>query len=80
MVIFFSNNDGNVREITQAEHYVMTPTFPENMSLEEKVIHYKNEDLRFVSLPYEVGGDIFNYNALVDANGDFIGLQPKEVI
>ncbi|WP_346905953.1 hypothetical protein [Clostridium sp.] len=80
MVIFFSNSGGNTREVTQAEHNVMTPTFPENMSLEEKVIHYKNEELRFVSLPYEIGGDIFNYNALVDTNDNFIGLQPEEVL
>lgn len=77
MVIFFKNEGENVREITQAEHEVMTPTFPTNMDLNKKVEHYNNEGLRFVSLPYEIGGDIFNYNALVDSEGNFIGLQPK---
>lgn len=77
MVIFFKNEGKNVREITQSEHEVMTPTFPMNMNLEEKVEHYNNEGLRFISLPYEIGGDIFNYNAIVDNEGNFIGLQPK---
>lgn len=77
MVIFFKKNGGNIREITQAEHEVMTPTFPANMDLNKKVEHYNNEELRFVSLPYEIGGDIFNYNALIDGNGNFTGLQPK---
>lgn len=80
MVIFFKNTGENTREITQAEHNVMTPTLPENMTIEEKVDHYNTEGLRFISLPYEIGGDIFNYNALVDANDNFIGLQPKGVI
>lgn len=80
MVIFFKNTGENAREITQAEHSVMTPTLPANLDLEGKVDHYNNEGLRFVSLPYEIGGDIFNYNALVDINDNFIGLQPKEVI
>lgn len=80
MVIFFKNTGENAREITVAEHNVMTPTLPDYMTIEEKVDHYNNEGLRFISLPYEIGGDIFNYNALVDANDNFIGLQPKEVI
>ena len=80
MVIFFKNTGENAREITVAEHEVMTPTLPANMSIEEKVDHYNNEGLRFISLPYEIGGDIFNYNALVDTNDNFIGLQPKGVI
>lgn len=79
MVIFFSNS-GNIRKIIHAEHYVMTPTFPANMNLEEKVEHYNKEELRFVSLPYEIGGDIFNYVALVNVDDNFIGLQPKEVM
>lgn len=80
MVIFYKNTGDNVREIKQAEHEVMTPTLPYNLSIKEKVLHYTKEGLNFVSLPYEVGGDIFNYNALVDTNDNFIGLQPKEVI
>lgn len=80
MIIFFDNNGGNLREIKIAEHNVMTPTLPDNMSLEEKVEHYKKQELRFISLHYEIGGDIFNYNALVDIDDNFIGLQPKEVI
>ena len=78
MVIFFNNEGANAREITQVEHNVMTPTFPGNMNLEEKIKHYNDENLRFVSLPYEIGGDIFNYNALVGKDDNFIGLQPKE--
>ena len=80
MVIFFKNTGENAREIILAEHNVMTPTLPANMSIEEKVDHYNNEGLRFISLPYEIGGDIFNYSALVDVNDNFIGLQPKGVI
>ena len=79
MVIFFNNTGNNIREIKQAEHNVMTPTLPSKLTIEEKVEHYNSEGLRFISLPYEIGGDIFNYNALVDAKENFIGLQPKEV-
>ena len=80
MVIFFDNTGDNLREIRQAEHNVMAPTFPENLDIKGKIKHYNNEGLHFISLPCEMGGDIFNYNALVDANGDFISLQPKEGI
>ena len=80
MVIFFDNTGNNIREIKQAEHNVMTPTLPDKLSIEEKVKHYNSEGLRFISLPYEIGGDIFNYNALVDGKENFIGLQPKEVV
>jgi hypothetical protein len=80
MVIFFNNTGTNIREIKQVEHNVMTPTLPDNLNIDEKVEHYKNEGLRFISLHYEIGGDIFNYNALVDGEKNFIGLQPKEVI
>lgn len=75
MVIFYDKEG----QIIQAEHNVMTPTFPFNLNLEGKVKHYKDKGLKFHAIEKEIGGDIFNYKAITDKNGEFVRLEQKDV-
>lgn len=78
MVIFYSVDGNTKREIVRAEHNVMDPTIPANMTFDEKKKYYREEKkLEFISIPQEMGGYIFNFDACVDLNNNFVGLQPK---
>lgn len=79
MVVFFNKNDKNVREIVMVEHDVMSPSLPANKELDEKIVYYEDNDISFVSFPYELGGEIYNYNLCFNENGEFIGITPKKL-
>ncbi len=72
MVIYFDNT-GTIR---RSEDFVMSPVFPANSNMQEKMDYYNSIGLSFVCLNYEIGIDIFNYKAMIDEQGNFIGLQP----
>ena len=78
MVVFYKKNDINSGEIVMVEHEVMSPTIPANKDLTEKISYYNENEMAFISLPYELGGDIFNYRICFNDNGEFIGLMPIE--
>lgn len=76
MVIFYEKNGENVRKILMAEHDVMSPTIPANKTIEEKIEFYDLDNKSFISLPYELGGEIFNYNLCFNEEDIFLGLVP----
>lgn len=79
MVVFFESEGGLTRSIIMVEHEVMTPTIPANMELNEQIEYYEGIKAKFVALPYELGGKIFNYKVCVNDKEEFIGLQPIEI-
>ena len=80
MVVFYNKSDKNIREIIMVEHDVMSPTIPAKENMEGKINYYNTQDASFISLPYELGGDIFSYNLCFNDNGEFVGLAPIEKI
>lgn len=76
MVVYYEKEGDNVRNILAVEHEVMTPTLPANMDAKEQIAYYRDKNMDFVSLPYEMGGSIFDYRVCVNDLGQFIGLQP----
>lgn len=78
MVVFYNNDDKNLKDVVMVEHDVMSPTIPGNRDLSEKISYYNENDMRFISLPYELGGDIFSYKLCFNDLKEFIGLSPIE--
>lgn len=76
MVIFFDNVGNNVRKVLMAEHNVMIPTIPSNIDFNGKVAYYSEKDLRFIAIINELGGEIFNYDVVLDSENNFLCLQP----
>jgi len=74
MVIFYNLDDKKIKRI---EDNVMLPTLPFDMDIEEKINYYKIENEGFISLPYELGANIWNFDLCFDSNDNFIGIQPK---
>lgn len=77
MVIFY---DIKTREITRTEDNNMIPTLPANKSLEEKREYYKENNEDFISIPYELGINIYKFNLCFDEENNFIGIQAKEKV
>lgn len=79
MVIFYNLSNERTRDVHMVEHNAMMPTLPENVTMQEKIKYYKDEqNLGFICLTYEPGDDVFEYNLSFDDNGNFLGLIPKE--
>lgn len=76
MIVYYENNDKLTRKIWEVEHGVMTPSIPYGYSIAECVEYYKGRGLSFVSLPYELHGEIWEYDVCVNEQGEFIGLKP----
>lgn len=74
MVVYY---DLDTKEITRTEDNTMEPVLPFNKTYDEKRAYYKEQNEGFVCLPYEIGGHIFDYKLCFDADGNFVGLQPK---
>jgi len=75
VVIFY---DMETKEIIRAEDNAMIPSLPANMTLEEMRICYKANNEDFISIPYELGINIYKFNLCFDENNNFIGIQAKE--
>ena len=75
MVIFY---DIETRDILRTEDNTMVPTLPANMELEEKKAYYRENFEDFISIPYELGINIYNFNLCFDKDNNFIGMQMKE--
>ena len=75
MVIFY---DIETKEIRYTERDSMLPTLPGGTT-EEKINLLKEQNIAFVSVPYELDLEVFNYKVAFDESNNFIGLQPKEV-
>jgi hypothetical protein len=75
LVVFYNENNENIREVIMVEHDVISPTIPANRDINGKIEYYNENNMSYVSLPYEIGGEIFNYNLCFN-NGEFIGLVP----
>ena len=80
MVVYYEKTLGLLRKIKAVEHDVMTPTIPANLDFKGQIEYYNSIGLEFISLPYELGGRIFEYSVCINESGEFIGLQPKEMI
>ena len=76
MIVYYEKNGGNLRSVIGAEYDVMSPTLPANMETKEQITYYRSKDMDFISLPYEIGGAIFDYKVCINDKGEFIGLQP----
>lgn len=74
MIIYY---DLTTKEIKRTEDNTMTPILPANMTFDEKKEFYKSQEEGFISLPYEMGKYVFNFNLCFDTNGNFTGLEPK---
>ncbi len=73
MVLVF---DLVTKELLSTEDNTIIPALPAG-DTETKVQILKEEGKGFISLPYELGTDILNYNLIFDDDDNFIGLQPK---
>ena len=73
MVIFY---DKETKEILYTENDTMYPALPKG-AYEEKIGILDKENIEFVSVPYEMGTEIFNFKVGINELGEFIGLQPK---
>lgn len=76
MVVFYNNDDKNIKDVVMVEHDVMSPTIPGNRDLSEKISYYSENDMSYISLPYELGGDIFSYKLCFNNSKEFVGLTP----
>lgn len=76
MVVFFESEGGSLRNILAVEHDVMSPTIPADYEIQDQIIYYNGIGMKFISLPYEMGGKIFNYKVCINEKEEFIGLQP----
>ena len=74
MVIIY---DLETKEILSTEDNTIIPELPFG-DTDEKVRMLKEEGKGFVSMPYEYGPDILNYELIFDEQDRFVGLQPKE--
>lgn len=72
MVIFYNTE---TKEIIRTEDNVLIPTLP---MIDDKIKFYQDKGEGIISLPYELGYEIFKYNLVFDNEGIFLGLQPKE--
>lgn len=77
MVIFY---DVETKAITRTEDNTMIPSLPANMTLEEMRSCYKENNEDFISIPYELGINIYKFNLCFDENDRFIGIQAKEEV
>ena len=75
MVIFY---DIRTREIKRTEDNTMIPTLPANKELDEMRSYYRESFEDFISIPYELGINIYKFNLCFDENNNFIGIQAKE--
>jgi hypothetical protein len=73
MVIVY---DLETKEIRYTEDSKIEPELPPG-DLSQKIEILRNNGLGFIGIPYELGSDIINYQLNFDAEGNFIGLQPK---
>ena len=76
MIIYYKLE---TKEINRTEDNTMVPVFPFNKTFDEKVVFYKEQGLGFIAIPQELGKYIWGYNLNFDAEGNFVGLSPKEV-
>ena len=76
MIIFYDNTTG---EIDSLEHFTEIVNLPANLKGEELVRYYKEQGLNFISLPYELGSEAFNYKVIMEENGEFKALHPRGV-
>lgn len=67
------------KEIDRTEDNTMVPVLPFNQTFDEKVVFYKEQGLGFIAIPQELGKYIWGYTLNFDAEGNFVGLSPKEV-
>ena len=72
MVIFY---DLTTKEIKYTERDTMIPTLPIGTT-EEKISILAQQNIGFVSVPYEMDIEAFNYTVCF-AESIFAGLQPK---
>lgn len=75
MVIFY---DISTREIKYTERDVMTPQLLYG-STSEKVEALEEDNIGFISVPYEMDLEVFDYLVCLDEKNNFIGLQPKSL-
>lgn len=73
MVIFY---DLETKEIIRTEDNTMLPELPLG-TLEEQKRSYAEQGVSFVSLPYEMGIHIFDYNLCFDSKEVFVGITLK---
>lgn len=73
MVIFYNLE---TKEILRTEDNRMTPALPTG-TLEEQKRTYSDEGIGVISLPYEMGINIFDYNLCFNESGAFVGITPK---
>lgn len=73
MVIFF---DMDTKQIFNIEENTMVPALPAGTTEEKKEI-LKRDNLDFISIPYEMGMEIFNYNLCFNESGQFVGIAHK---
>jgi len=70
--------DMTTKALHHTEDNTMLPALPAG-TLEEKKTVLALDNLNFVSIPYEMGTYIWDYDLRFDENGAFRGLQPKVV-
>lgn len=73
MVIFY---DLETKDILYTERDTILPNLP-NGSTEEQLEILAKENIGFVSVPYEMDLEVFNFKVCFDINNVFQGLQPK---
>jgi len=76
MVIYYNRE---TRDIEFTERDVMLPQLISG-STSEKIKLLEESNTGFVSVPYELNEEIFNYKVCLDDDGNFTGLQPKEIM
>ena len=69
--------DKTTKAIHHTEDNAMNPALPAG-TFEEKKAILALTNLDFISIPYEMGGYIWDYDLRFDENGFFRGLQPKK--
>jgi len=65
------------KKIKRTEDNTMIPILPMNSTFEDQKAYYRSQNEDFISLPYELGIYVYNFNLNFNAEGVFIGLQPK---
>jgi len=75
MVVIFYDLDS--KEIKETQDNVLEPTMPADMNLEEKKEYYTSLNLGFVGVIYKPSVELYKNKVLLDAQGNFVGLQPK---
>lgn len=72
MVIFY---DLDTKEIKYTERDVMTPTLPIG-DVQFQIQKLKEQNIGFISVPYELDLEVFNYKVDLNNKKEFIGLKP----